>query len=107
MTLSISTGTGSAGEPVIALDGDLDQTTAAGLREALADALEAKPAAVHVDLTRVTFIDSSGLGALVRAHQYALGLGCRLTLDGVSDTLYERLQIAGVADLLAVRGPTT
>ena len=105
VTLSITIGTGSAEQATIALRGELDQSTAAQLREAVATALDAGAADIRVDLGEVTFVGSSGLGALVRAHQAAQGRGRRLALDGVSDILFERLHLAGLVDLLGVRRP--
>jgi anti-sigma B factor antagonist len=49
---------------IVAVTGDIDLTTVAGLRErlfALAD--EGQP--LIIDLNRVTFIDSTGLGVLI------------------------------------------
>lgn len=66
---------------VVRLDGELDIYTVAGFRHDL-DAIDPPPAAVVVDLTDVTLLDSSGLGALVsllnqaRATDGRLGLIC-------------------------------
>jgi stage II sporulation protein AA (anti-sigma F factor antagonist) len=105
VTLSITIGTASPGQTTIGLHGDLDQTTAGQLRDAVADALTANPEVVRLDLAQLTFVDSAGLGALVRAYRRAAGAGSRLVLDGVTITLYERLEITGLADLLGVRPP--
>ena len=61
-------------EPGVVLlrpSGDLDAYTAPGLRTELHDATEGSGDAdlVVVDLQRVTFIDSAGLGTLVGAHR--------------------------------------
>ncbi len=44
--------------------GDLDMSTAAGLRERLSEPADSGQPLI-VDLNRITFIDSSGLGALI------------------------------------------
>jgi anti-sigma B factor antagonist len=57
--------------------GDIDLTTVAGLRErlfALAD--EGQP--LIIDLNRVTFIDSAGLGVLIGAARRVNGHGASL-----------------------------
>jgi anti-anti-sigma factor len=51
------------GAPVIRLRGELDLSTAEPLREALERAEARRPQAIVVDLTGVTFIDSSGAAA--------------------------------------------
>jgi anti-sigma B factor antagonist len=106
VALSVDVGTGSTGQPTIALHGELDQAGAPALREAVDNALATGPEGLRLDLARLTFVDSSGLGAIVKAHQRAADLGCRLVLDGVSANLYERLQITGLADLLEVSPPS-
>ena len=62
------------GVVIAAVTGDIDMSTVAGLRErlfALADG--GQP--LIVDLNRVTFIDSTGLGVLIAAARRAAGRG--------------------------------
>ncbi|BCB75970.1 hypothetical protein Pflav_023800 [Phytohabitans flavus] len=51
--------------------GDVDVISAWQFREYLAGALDTTPASLTVDLGGVTFLDSTGLSALVYAHQRA------------------------------------
>ena len=66
---------------VVRLDGELDIYTVAGFRSEL-DALDPAAARIVIDLSEVTLLDSSGLGALVsllnqaRAGTGQLGLVC-------------------------------
>lgn len=55
----------SPGIAVVALCGRLDLLTAADLKQQLVDAVTAGNRRVVVDLEHVTFMDSSGLGALI------------------------------------------
>jgi anti-sigma B factor antagonist len=55
------------------------------MRRALAQALRAKPATVSVDLSDVSYIDTSGLATLVEAARVARGQGTRLVLGGMKD----------------------
>jgi anti-sigma B factor antagonist len=57
---------------VLSLAGELDLADAPALREALRRAVERSPKRLVVDLTEVTFVDSTILGALVEARS-ALG----------------------------------
>lgn len=50
---------------VMSLSGEVDVYTAPGLKQRLADAIDGGCSHVVVDLARVGFMDSSGLGALV------------------------------------------
>ena len=55
------------GRTVVSLRGELDAHEASGLRKTFADALERAPqvAPVVLDLTQVTFLDSTALGCIV------------------------------------------
>jgi anti-sigma B factor antagonist len=54
---------------VIAPEGELDLYAARALAPELNEAAGAASVQLIVDLSRVTFIDSSGLGAILQAHQ--------------------------------------
>src|SRR2546423_13063202 len=55
------------GAPVIAVSGELDFWTLDEFEAALKSALDEQPPHITVDLTELRFIDSSAIGALVRA----------------------------------------
>jgi anti-sigma B factor antagonist len=59
------------GVPVVAAPEEIDMTNAAGLRAALLEAAERGDGTLVVDMTRTRFCDTSGLHALVGAHQRA------------------------------------
>lgn len=65
---------------VIAVTGDLDALSAPRLRDQLIEALEGGRRQILVDLTGCTFIDSSGLSALVSALKRVRALGGDLAL---------------------------
>jgi anti-sigma B factor antagonist len=56
------------GGTVVALAGELDLYNAHLVREALLAAIDEGPERVVVDLTEVTFIDSTALGVLIEAR---------------------------------------
>jgi anti-anti-sigma factor len=62
------------GVVIAAVAGDIDISTVSGLRETLFK-LAGTGQALMVDLNRVAFIDSAGLGALIGAYRHATASG--------------------------------
>jgi anti-anti-sigma factor len=60
--------------------GRLDITNAAQLRKQVAEITSNKPNLLLVDLTNVSFMDSSGLGALVSALKAVRAIGAEMVL---------------------------
>jgi anti-anti-sigma factor len=80
----------------LAFRGELDLGTAPQFRDRLADA-ERDSKFVIVDLRSVTFIDSSGVGELLGAHQRARRQGRRLVvLRGEGTPVAEVLRISAL-----------
>jgi len=55
------------------------------MRSTLIDALRTKPAKLSVDLSGVSYIDTSGLATLVEAERRARKQGTKLVLYGLHD----------------------
>jgi anti-anti-sigma factor len=87
---------------VLAVSGELD---IAGVEEfiARAAALLEDGRDVDLDLSGVTFIDSSGLGALVRVQKAAGSAGRRLRLSDVPRSVARILELTGLSDLFDER----
>ena len=96
----------SADGALITVSGEIDSTTAPGLRTCLLEVLD-RPGTltVEVDLTGVTFLDSAGLSALANAHRAAEAGGRSLRMR-VGDTraVVRPLQITGLSDVFTVIG---
>lgn len=80
--------------------GELDAHSAPTLREQLNAVDDAE---IVLDMSGVTFMDSSGLRVLIDAHQTAAGRGCQLIVHEPSQSVRRILEIAGVLDHLDVR----
>ena len=92
------------GAVVITVTGELDTLTTPRLREAVGEALvDASGAAVIVDLTRVTFLGSPGLAALVEAVTKARQRGgpLRIVVDNARPVV-RPIELTGLDDVLAL-----
>jgi anti-anti-sigma factor len=90
----------SDGSVRLRLEGELDAHGAPELETVLSQSV-ATGATVKVDLTEVSFVDSSGLAALLEARTRLAAVGGTLNIVGVSDAAARLLAIAGVdADLM-------
>ncbi|MFI5906123.1 STAS domain-containing protein [Dactylosporangium sp. NPDC051541] len=82
------------GTVTVTASGELDMTSAPQLINVLRDAIHAHgPSRVDLDLTGVTFMDSTGLQVLVAANT-DVGGGLRIT--GTSPAVHRLLQLTGV-----------
>ena len=80
--------------------GDVDRDTAPQLREALGAAVSEADHRVEVDLQHVTFMDSSGIGALLYGHRLAAGAGVTLQVQGATPAVRTVLEVTNVSRLL-------
>ena len=85
----------------VAVEGEVDVFTAPDMRAELTGALRSHRL-VTVDLSAVTFMDSQGLSALIRAREEAESLGGCLRLDKVPARVMKLLELTGLDTLLTV-----
>jgi anti-anti-sigma factor len=84
-------------EHVLVLHGQLDLAHAARVRQALRTA---RAATVVADLSDLTFLDSSGIAALLAARSELLAGGRRFELRGAQGIVRQVLEVTGLAFLL-------
>jgi anti-sigma B factor antagonist len=85
---------------VVALQGEFDLAAAEALREALDAARSAADQGVVLDIAEVTFVDSSGLRELLRAHGAFAEDGKALVVIGLQPPVVRLLELTGATDLL-------
>lgn len=90
--------TGSAAR--IAAIGAVDASTAQLLRDSLSAAIADGVSTVVLDLAGVHYLDSSGVGALVQAHNSTTARGARLTVANPQPMVRRVLEVVGVLALL-------
>lgn len=88
------------GAAAIALQGEFDMTGTERFRACVSEALETHPRSLTVDAHGLTFIDSYGLQALLRARAAATDAGVAFRVSEPSPALRRIAEIAGVEDLL-------
>ena len=89
-----------AGRTVVALRGECDLAVSDQLTSALLAAVRTAPVVV-VDLSELTFLDSSGVHGLVTAHHAARDAGGRLYAVAPRGMVATVLEITGVGELLS------
>ena len=97
-------GGGSGVGEKVAIHGRITIATSGEMRRMLSDALRAKPANVSVDLSDVSYIDTSGLATLVEAVRIARQQGTRLILGGIHDQPRYLFEIAHLDRLFDMAG---
>ncbi|GGL62908.1 hypothetical protein GCM10010129_03190 [Streptomyces fumigatiscleroticus] len=97
--LLITRTTTDDGACVVTLAGEVDLDGSAQLRDVLLSCLEMAPGTV-VDFGEVTFMDSSGINALITAHQAARERDVWLRLAAPRQAVQRVLQLVGVDALI-------
>src|SRR6266508_2726668 len=90
------------GRSVIALRGEIDVYTAPRLREALIDQVEAGASDILVDMTRVEFLDSTGLGVLVGGLSRVKATGGSLEIVATDDKILKIFDITGLSKVFPI-----
>lgn len=84
---------------VVRASGDLDIESAdAFITLGCAAVHQCTDSAIIVDLAECTFLDSSGVGALVTVHNTARDAGIKLFVRGADDRVKRVLEVTGLLD---------
>ncbi len=90
------------GQRVFELSGSLDIATSPTVRAALLEASEGGDHRLIVDLSRVDFLDSTGLGALIGAQRRAKEVDGEVRLVVKEGQIVRLLRITGLLKVFAV-----
>lgn len=88
----------------VALEGRITIENSGAVRTTLIDALRGKPAKLSVDLSGVSYIDTSGLATLVEAERMARKQDTRLVLGGIHDQPRYLLEVTHLDQLFELAG---
>jgi anti-sigma B factor antagonist len=92
-------------EPEIALEGDIDCASVLDVWHQATGAMNRFGPYLTLDLSRVTFIDVVGIGALVHVQEEAARRGGRLTLASVPPKVDRVIHLTHVEERFAFRAP--
>ena len=87
-------------DATIVLEGAFDMTGVERFVSSVVDAFETHPESIAINAQRVTFADSSGLAALLRARAAAGTAGVAFRISEWSPALRRAIDVAGIEDLL-------
>jgi anti-sigma B factor antagonist len=99
--------TSAAEAQTIVLTGEADLQGAPKLEAALEHAAAGPPELIVIDLRNVTFIDSSGLHALVQGHQLCRARGHELRVIPGPAKVQRVFELTGIDDVLSFWDPDT
>jgi anti-anti-sigma factor len=85
---------------IIVLVGEFDITGTEQFWAHVNEAVEARPVSVTIEVGGLTFVDSSGLAAMVRAHEAATEAGVGFRVSEPSPALCRLVEIFGLESLL-------
>lgn len=82
----------------VVISGEVDLVSASAVEEALVAAVGRATAHVVADLKGVSFLDSSGLRALIVGREHATASGIGFRIDSPQPVVERVLQVTGVAE---------
>ena len=95
--------TGCGRAVTIALSGEIDHHGAKETMEAMEDAIAQQvPQKLTLDLSGVTFMDSSGIAVLLRAHRHMRQLGGTLQVTAIPSQSRRVLDAAGIGRIITL-----
>ncbi|MBA3021755.1 STAS domain-containing protein [Propionicimonas sp.] len=89
---------------VVRVEGRLNMVTATQLKDTVTEAVGTGKLRLVVDLTSTTFMDSSGLGALIGALKTARAAGGDLRIAGANEQVLMVLQLSNMDRILRPYG---
>jgi anti-sigma B factor antagonist len=87
---------------LIELAGEIDMANAGNLGDRLCQAIELTRSGLVVDMTAVTFIDSSGMAMMLRVQQAASKQNCTVTWRAIQPFPAKALALIGLDQVLVL-----
>lgn len=89
---------------VVKISGELDHHIAGGVREVIDRELQ-KTGAINLafDFSRLSFMDSSGIGVIMGRYKIVSALGGKIVVAGASKAVERIINMSGVNDLVIMK----
>lgn len=94
------------GVTIVTPRGDLDMAVAERLKQALCELVDQGERRLVLDLARVAYVDSSGLGALVASMKRARGAGGDIRLCGLVPHVRSIFELTRLVKIIAIHEST-
>ena len=91
-----------ADQAVVTAVGEIDAATVSTVADAVADAFSDGYQQVLLDFAGVTFIDSTGLGMLVKSHRLAQASGARFAVVHPTPQTRKLIRVLGLDQVLTI-----
>ncbi|GAB2592240.1 STAS domain-containing protein [Streptomyces capparidis] len=101
--LAVDSRAHSSGTIVLTVSGELDHHTSRRLTDAVKRTPFAPGTHVVIDLSGLTYCDSTGITVLITAYNSAKAAGSRLTLAGLNADLMRIFRIVGLDQIFTFR----
>ncbi len=95
------------GIPVLDVTGEIDIYTTPQFKEAVSAAIDQNKPAIVINMTNVTYMDSSGFGTLLSATKRLRPLDGALYLSGCNEGIQRMLQITRLNTIFGVYATET
>jgi len=101
--LTVDVARGADDEAIVTISGELDLGAAATLVGAIDEICDGSPASVTLDLSGVSFLDSSGLGALLTLHARCQSEGIAFSATSPPSHVCRVLELTHLTELFNFR----
>ncbi len=90
---------------LIGLDGSLDIYTSLDLKAALEEHVQGEGPEVIIDMEKLNYIDSSGIGILIKALNYVQGLNGKLSVANLKPVIEKVFKVSGLTTYFEILSP--
>lgn len=88
---------------ILSLSGEIDAYTAPQLKESFGTLLGQEDQTIIVDMEKVTYMDSTGLGVFISALKSAKEKNKQLKLVNIQERVYRLFQITGLDEIMDLK----